>query len=198
MVPSTSLMSPPCARTSSAAIARPRPDPPVRFELWNASNRCARACAGDAGAGVGHFDHHHRAFAPAGDADLVAVGIARFAALQRLHGIARQVEQHAEQLVRIGVDHQAALDRADPADRPVGLEPERLAHLLDAAARARSCGGRAAPPARAHRTASIRRTRSARSSARMSLGAKRCTCGSGRRTSRSEKSCAVVSRLRRS
>ena len=72
MVPSTSLISPPCARTSSAAMARPRPVPPVRVEAWNASNRCSRAFSRQARPGVGNLDHRHRALAPAGDADLVA------------------------------------------------------------------------------------------------------------------------------
>ena len=53
------------------------------------------------------------------------------AALERLHGVAREVEQHAEQLIGIGIDHQAALDRADPADRRARIEAERLAHLVD-------------------------------------------------------------------
>src|SRR5262249_38756112 len=44
------------------------------------------------GAGVGHLDHHHRALAPAGDAHLVAAGIARVTALERLHRVAREVE----------------------------------------------------------------------------------------------------------
>jgi hypothetical protein len=45
IVPSTKRISPPCARTNSAAIASPSPVPPVRVEPWNASNRCARACS---------------------------------------------------------------------------------------------------------------------------------------------------------
>src|SRR5262245_25550460 len=39
IVPGTSRISPPCARTSSAAIARPRPVPPARAEPWNAWNK---------------------------------------------------------------------------------------------------------------------------------------------------------------
>jgi hypothetical protein len=38
IVPATRWMSPPWARTSSAAIARPSPLPPGRPEVWNASN----------------------------------------------------------------------------------------------------------------------------------------------------------------
>ena len=111
-------------------MASPRPALPVRVEPWNASNRCARA-APESRPGVGHLDHHHRALAPAGDADLVAAGVAGVAALERLHRVAREVEQDAEQLVGIGVDHEAALDRADPADRRGAVEAERLAHVLD-------------------------------------------------------------------
>ena len=72
IVPGTRRISPPCARTSSAAMARPRPEPPARVEPWNASNRWARAFSRHAGPGVGHLDHHDAAFAPAGDADLIA------------------------------------------------------------------------------------------------------------------------------
>jgi hypothetical protein len=86
---------------------------------------------GEAGAGVGDVDDHHRAFAPAGDADLVARRVVGLARLQRLHGVAGEVDQHAQQLIVVGVDHQAAFDRADPADPPVGLQVEGLAHLLD-------------------------------------------------------------------
>ena len=53
------------------------------------------------------------------------------AAFQRLQRIAREIEQDAEQLVVIGLDDEPALDRADPADRRVGAETERLVHLLD-------------------------------------------------------------------
>ena len=105
MVPSTSLISPPWARTSSAAMTRPRPVPPLRAEVWNASNRCSRDRGRDARAGVRHLDHHHGALAPPGDADLIARRIVRRARLQRLHGVARQIEQDAKQLVGIGIDN---------------------------------------------------------------------------------------------
>jgi hypothetical protein len=52
-------------------------------------------------------------------------------ASERLQRIAREVEDHAEQLVRIGIDAQRALDRADPAHVGVGRQAQRLAHLLD-------------------------------------------------------------------
>src|SRR5438874_151872 len=71
----------------------------------------------------------------AGDAHLTALRMARLAALERLHRVAREVEQHTEQLVGTGVDGEPALDRADPADlRCAGagpIKPERLAHVLD-------------------------------------------------------------------
>ena len=43
MVPSTRMISPPWARTSSSAITRPSPVPPGRVDPWKAWNRCARA-----------------------------------------------------------------------------------------------------------------------------------------------------------
>ena len=42
-----------------------------------------------------------------------------------------EIKQDAEQLIVIGLDHEPALDRADPADRSVGAEAERLVHFLD-------------------------------------------------------------------
>ena len=180
MVPGTSRISPPCARTSSAAMARPRPVPPARVEPWNAWNRWARALLGHARPGVGNFDHRDAAFAPAGDADLVARRIARAARLQRLHRIAREIDENAEQLIVIGIDGQAALHRrrsSGSARRGRGRAPRAPPR---SAARPRSSCGRAAAPARRHRTASIWQNAMARSSARISLGAKRCTFGSGK------------------
>src|SRR5258707_11527960 len=55
------------------------------------------------GAGVGDLDHHHRALAPARDANLIAAGVLALARLERLHRVAREIEQHAEELVGIGV-----------------------------------------------------------------------------------------------
>src|SRR5262249_33382396 len=48
---------------------------------------------GNAGAGVRHLDLDHGALAPTGDADLVAAGVARVAALERLQCVAREIEQ---------------------------------------------------------------------------------------------------------
>ncbi len=136
MVPSTRRISPPWARTSSAAMARPRPGAAGAGRALERLEQMRARRARKPGAGVGHLDHHHRALAPAGDADLVAAGIAARAALQRLHRVAREIEQDAEQLVGVGVDHQAALDRADPAHRR-------------AARRARASRARPRPAARA-------------------------------------------------
>src|SRR5665213_4459839 len=51
------------------------------------------------GASIGHLNHHHGAVAASGDADLVARRIARAARLQRLDGVARDIDQNAEQLI---------------------------------------------------------------------------------------------------
>src|SRR5579885_409435 len=50
----------------------------------------------NARAGVRHFQHHHAALASASDADLIARRIALSARLQRLHGIARHIDQHTK------------------------------------------------------------------------------------------------------
>src|SRR3974390_2045273 len=42
IVPGTKLISPPWARTNSAAIASPSPTPPARVEPWNAWNKWER------------------------------------------------------------------------------------------------------------------------------------------------------------
>ena len=112
-------------------MARPKPGAAgARGALERLEHMGARLF-GDARAGVGHLDHHHAAFAPAGDADLVARRIARAARLQRLHRVARHIDQHAEQLIVIGLHGEPALHRDDPADRHVEAEAERLVHLLD-------------------------------------------------------------------
>src|SRR5262249_26075399 len=129
MVPSARRISPPWARTSSDAIASPSPVPPARADPWNASNRCARAFSGEPRPGVGDLDHHDGALSAARDADLIARRIVGRAGFECLHGVARQVVEHAQKLVVVGVDREAALDRADPADARVRPEVERLAHL---------------------------------------------------------------------
>src|SRR5207249_10586017 len=68
-------------------------------------------------AGVGHLDHDHRAFAPAGDANLIAAGVLALARLERLHRVARESDQHAERLVGLGIDLEAAAGRPDPSAR---------------------------------------------------------------------------------
>src|SRR6187401_46150 len=70
---------------------------------------------GDAGAGIGDLDRHDRALAPARDAQLIAAGLVWRSALQRLQRVARKVEDDAEELLRIRIDREPALDRGDPA-----------------------------------------------------------------------------------
>src|SRR6202022_2335126 len=67
--------------------------------------------------GIGDFDHGDRALAPAGDADLILSRMLHLPAFERLHRVARKIEQDAKQLIGIRVDHEPALDRADPAHR---------------------------------------------------------------------------------
>src|SRR5271166_5502082 len=70
-------------------------------------------------AGVGDLDHHHRALAPSGYADLITPGILlvvlRVAALERGKRVARKVEQDAKQVFGVGIHGEAALDRIDTA-----------------------------------------------------------------------------------
>ena len=112
-------------------MARPRPAPPARVEPWNAWNIWARAFSGTPG--------------PVSETSSTTTLPSRRpvmriwsragsrcpARLQRLHGVARDIDQHPEQLVVVGLDGEAALDRDDPADRHVEGKPERLVHLLD-------------------------------------------------------------------
>ena len=86
--------------------------PPGRVEPWNASNRCARALSEKPGPVSETSITTTAALAPAGNADLVARrDRARRAALHRLHGVAGEIEQDAEQLIVVGIDGQPALDR---------------------------------------------------------------------------------------
>ena len=197
MVPSTSLISPPWARTSSPAMTRPRPVPPRARRGLERLEQMLPRLGREARAGVGDLDHDDGALAPPGDAHLVARRIVRRARLQRLHGVARQIEDDAQQLVGVGVDDQSALDRGDPADAAC---PRAAACRAPPrrSARARPACGPAAAPGRGRRTASIRRTRwrvRARASAWARSAARAGPAGCA---SPSENSCAEVSRLRRS
>ena len=59
----------------------------------------------DRPADPGRDHRRHGALAPPGDAHLVACGLIGRANLQRLNGIAGEVEQDAQQLIVIGIDH---------------------------------------------------------------------------------------------
>ena len=130
MVPSTRRISPPCARTSSAAMARPSPVPPGRADPEKAWNRCSRGARRKSRPGIGHLDHDHAALAPAGHADLIPQRIVRRARFQRLHGVTCEIEQHPEHVIVVGVHLEPALDGDDPADIARGIEPECLVNLI--------------------------------------------------------------------
>src|SRR6266700_1822279 len=66
---------------------------------------------------------------PAGSAEMAAKRGEPSELRPRLRGVAHQIEQHAEQLIGIGVDGKPALDRADPGNRGVGGEAGGFAHL---------------------------------------------------------------------
>ena len=104
-------------------MASPSPVPPVAGRTLERLEQMRLRLLGKTRPSVGDLDDDDRAFAPAGDADLVAAGVAGGAAFQRLRGVACEVQQDAEELVVVGFDHEAALDRADPADRASGLRP---------------------------------------------------------------------------
>src|SRR5262245_10345628 len=57
----------------------------------------------EAGAGVGDLDHRHRTLAAPGDADLILAGVLGVARLKCLQRVAREIEQDAEELIRIGI-----------------------------------------------------------------------------------------------
>ena len=178
-------------------MTRPRPVPPRARRALERLEQMRARLGREARPGVGHLDHDHGALAPPGDAHLVARRIVRRARLQRLHGVAREIEQDAQQLVGVGVDDQPALDRGDPADPRCRRAAASRAPPRPAA-RARPAGGRAAAPGRGRRTASTGRTRwraPARASAWARSAARAGRAGAARP---SENSCAEVSRLRRS
>ena len=102
-----------------------------QVEPWNASNMCARALSETPG--------------PVSDTSITTTlpsrrpvmriwsraGSRAPRACSALHGVARDVDQHAEKLVVVGLDREPALDRDDPADRHVERQAERLVHFLD-------------------------------------------------------------------
>ena len=105
--------------------------PPARVEPWKASNRWARAFSGT----PGPVSETSITTTPPSRRPVMRIwsraGSRCAARLQRLHGIARDIDQHAEQLIVVGLHGEPALDRDDPADRHVEGKAERLVHLLD-------------------------------------------------------------------
>ena len=65
---------------------------------------------GNAGAGIGNLQNRDRAFPAARDPNLLRRDVGMRLALQRLKRIAHQIEQDAEQLVRIGIHDKTALE----------------------------------------------------------------------------------------
>ena len=167
---STSFKAPPCARTSSCAIARPSPVPPLRTAPRKAEKRFSRALGGRPGPVSRHQDRAHRARALARDGQAahqraLAVGG------HRLHGIAAEIGEHAEELLGIGVDLDRRIDAILEVDRRTGRapacspppRPAGAAGRGGAPAPAPACGRRRArprnrpPPGRARAAASARR-----------------------------------------
>ena len=128
--------------------------------------------------GIGHLDNDDAAFAPPSDADLIARRIARATRLQRLCRITRDVDEDAEQLIVIRLNGETAFHRHDPADRHIKTEAERLVHLFDQRLNL-DCPALGRRLLRAPEEEFDWQNAIARSRARMSLGAKRCTFGSG-------------------
>src|SRR5205085_1045297 len=86
---------------------------------------------GDARPGIGHLDDHDAAFTPPSNANLVTCRIARATHLQSLHRITRNIDQHAEQLIVIGLNGETAFHGHDPSNRHIKAESKRLVHFLN-------------------------------------------------------------------
>ena len=110
----------------SRAIGRPRPVPPGRVEPANASNRWACAAVGTP-LPVSATSMTIRSLLPPGvDRDQAAAVVG-----ERLIGIAREVQEHPEQLIAIGADRRVGADLVAPAHRSrLGAE-QGLADLVD-------------------------------------------------------------------
>src|ERR1700738_1267259 len=95
------LSSPPWARASSRAIARPSPLAPGRGGAKNGRKRVFRARGREAMAVIGALDRNRRVIARRGKAQPVR---------SRLDGIAGEVEEHPVELVAVGLDHEVGRD----------------------------------------------------------------------------------------
>ncbi len=172
-VPSSSI-SPPCARISSRQIARPEA---VAVRLRRAGERLEQPAAhllGDARPGVGHVDREKRRRELGGDPQPAA------ALAHGLDRVLRQVEQDAEQLVGVGLDHEVGRDRQPPGDAPRSPCPASPAPLPPA--RPAGPGAAAARAARSARSSSVSpHSRTARSRVSTRRGATRRTRGIGAR-----------------
>ena len=85
----------------------------------------------EARTGVRNLNDRDSPLAPPGDPDLIARGVIGGAAFQRLHGIAREVDKNAQQLIAVCVGSQAMLDGRDPPDPGIRRQSERIAHIID-------------------------------------------------------------------
>lgn len=86
---------------------------------------------GHARPGIGYLDYHYAAFTPSSKTNLVPCRIARTARLQSLHGITRNINENAKQLIVIGFQCESAFYRHNPSDRHTKTETKRLVHFLD-------------------------------------------------------------------
>ena len=95
---------PPCRRTSSAEIASPSPAPPARPELLEGREEVGRAPA--PGCRARCRTHGSSPSLPSRRAVIADSRrpVARSGLAQRLHGVAHEVDEHARELVRVGVD----------------------------------------------------------------------------------------------
>ena len=126
------MIEPPWARTSSAAMARPRPVPPGRTEPWKARKRWARAGSGTPGpVSSTRIDtdapsraRRHRQAADDRRAEI---------ALQRLHRIAAEIDEDPEQLVGVGVDLETGRHPVLQGDRGVADEAQHIGDVVDQA-----------------------------------------------------------------
>src|SRR5919108_509094 len=71
----------------------PEPDAAGASRALEGFEQMRAGFLGEPWTGIGNLDHRHRTLAPPGDADLIAPRILGVARLQRLHGVAREIEQ---------------------------------------------------------------------------------------------------------
>ena len=189
------VISPPCSRARSRAMARPSPEPPARTPRQRAGTASA-AAPRDARPIVGDGDAHAPPVAFGLDLDRRAIPAGK-----RFDRIAQEIEHDAEELFGIGIDQKRVVDTVDAARLRIGRGfgfQRGLRRFVDQGSQSHAACAPADVLRRGHSASVWVASATARSSEATRRGVSFFTTGSSMSARRSDASCALARMLRRS